>query len=152
MRFNIGIALAALAQFASLGNSHFVLQYPISLGYTDSTETTAPCGGYTVTDRSKGVANWPLGGQSIKVITTHTSVTWEYRAALLSNPTGWVSLAPILTQTGVGNFCEPQIPGYAPWVDQDAVLQVIQHAPDGALYQVRKWPLLITAYSMFRLI
>lgn len=44
--------------------------------------------------------------------------------------------APVLSQQGVGSFCEPQLPGRADWIGQDVVFQVIQHAPDGQLYQV----------------
>ncbi|KAK0713316.1 hypothetical protein B0T26DRAFT_857906 [Lasiosphaeria miniovina] len=135
MHFKLGLSgLAALAQVITLGACHYVLQFPISVGYTDSTEATAPCGGYSATSRTT-VTDWPLGGLAIAVITTHSSVTWEYKVALLSSPTVFVSLTPVLTQTGVGHFCEPVMPGYSPWLNQDAILQVIQHAPDGALYQ-----------------
>ncbi|ORX98866.1 hypothetical protein BCR34DRAFT_576860 [Clohesyomyces aquaticus] len=122
--------------FSILGSAHYVLQYPISIGYNDALETTGPCGSFSATDRSKGVTNWPVAGSAIKVLTTHPSVTWEFRAAKLSAPTVWTSLTPILTQTaGIGTLCEPQIPGLPAWIGLDAILQIISHAPDGNLYQ-----------------
>lgn len=131
------IFLVTLVQLCA---THFLLQYPTTIGYTDADQPVSPCGGYSATDRSAGVTSWPLGGNSIKVISTHSSVVWEFRAARASNPTAWVSLTPQLSQTGLGHFCEPQIPGYAPWVNQDAVLQIIQHTNHGDLYGVRRGP------------
>jgi len=67
----------------------------------------------------------------------HPVVTWEYKAALLWSLGDWKSLTPVLNQTaGVGYFCEPEMPGLREWVGLPAVLQVIQHGPDGDLYQV----------------
>ncbi|OIW25507.1 hypothetical protein CONLIGDRAFT_672541 [Coniochaeta ligniaria NRRL 30616] len=82
-----------------------------------------------------GVTNWPIGGSIINVLSTHSQITWEFNAALVGDLTRWVPLTPALSQTSVGTFCEPQILGNPAWVNQDAVLQVIGHSPDGELYQ-----------------
>ncbi|KAH7327214.1 hypothetical protein BKA65DRAFT_554771 [Rhexocercosporidium sp. MPI-PUGE-AT-0058] len=135
---HLRLALSTLLSFyISRGCSHFVLQIPTSLGYDDVNEATAPCDTFNPTDRSGTITNWTVGGYPVSVISTHSSVTWEYRVAKVSSPTVWTSLTPILTQTGTGHFCEPQIPGLgsASWLGVPAVFQVIQHAPDGALYQ-----------------
>ncbi|KAH8650812.1 hypothetical protein BGZ60DRAFT_388634 [Tricladium varicosporioides] len=135
MNFKSSNIVAGLACLISMGSSHFVLQIPTSIGYNDALEGTAPCGSFSATDRSKGVTNWQVAGAAISVITTHTSVTWDFKAALVSSPTTWVLLTPVLTQTGVGFFCEPKIPGLTAWIGQPAILQVTQHGVDCALYQ-----------------
>jgi hypothetical protein len=123
---------------AAVCHAHFILLSPISLGYDDARETEGPCGSFNPLDRSTGVTEFPLGGLAVNVITTHLTVTWEFNAALLTDVAKWVPLTPVLSQTGFGAFCEPQIPGNPAWVGLDAVLQVIQHGPDGDLYQVCK--------------
>ncbi|KAH7327213.1 hypothetical protein BKA65DRAFT_369781, partial [Rhexocercosporidium sp. MPI-PUGE-AT-0058] len=119
--------------------SHFILQVPLSLGFDDVKEIISPCDGFNPLDRSGGVTDWPVAGSSVMVLSTHLNVMWEFNAALLSDiaagtPT-WRPITLQLAQQGVGSFCEPQIPGPREWVGLDAVLQIIQHAPDGALYQ-----------------
>ncbi|KAH8650806.1 hypothetical protein BGZ60DRAFT_436689 [Tricladium varicosporioides] len=119
---------------ALITEAHFVLQTPISLGFDDDAEGTSPCGGFAATGRTN-VTNWPTGGSAINVLTTHSTATWEFKAARLSNLNHWVSLTRNLTQSGVGTLCEPKIPGRKQWEGDAAVLQVIQHRDDGALYQ-----------------
>ncbi|KAF2475594.1 uncharacterized protein BDR25DRAFT_254629 [Lindgomyces ingoldianus] len=127
--------VATLAGFAAIARAHFVLQVPTSLGFDDGKESESPCGSFSATDRSTGVTDFPIAGAPIQMLTTHTSVTWDFKAALLSSPTSFSAVLPVVQQTGVGTFCLPQVPGNAAWVGQDAILQVIQHSPDGTLYQ-----------------
>ncbi|KAF4627119.1 hypothetical protein G7Y89_g11035 [Cudoniella acicularis] len=127
------VALIALGVVA-IAEAHFVLQEPVSLGFDDDAEGTAPCGGFNASSRLN-VTNWPTSGGAVGVLTTHTTVQWEYKVARLSNLTNWVSVTPTLNQTGVGNFCETLIPGKKAWEGESGVLQVIQHGVDGALYQ-----------------
>jgi hypothetical protein len=128
---------AALMAISAMTRAHFVLTIPTSLGFDDDNEGVAPCGGFDANNRDN-VTNWKIKGDAIAVLTTHESVTWEYKAALVSDLNHWVHLTPTLNQTGVGDFCEPQIPGLGgSWLNKPAVLQVIQHGPDGILYQVR---------------
>jgi hypothetical protein len=139
MLVNLRILAAAagiIGHLATPITAHFILQIPTSIGYDDTNEGIAPCGNFNASDRSKGVKTWPVGGSAIKVLTTHTSVTWEYKMALLSNTASWTSVTPLLYQSGVPYFCEPQIPAPAAWAGLDAVLQVIQHTSHGDLYQV----------------
>ncbi|ORX98865.1 hypothetical protein BCR34DRAFT_576858 [Clohesyomyces aquaticus] len=128
--------LLSLFYLLSFTSAHFVLFDPVSLGYDDVNEVVGPCDGFNPTDRSTGVTDWPIGGAGFTILSTHPNVTWDINAALLSDPTNFVPLVPVLAQQGVGFFCEPQIPGNPAWVGQDAILQLIQHAPDGLLYQV----------------
>jgi hypothetical protein len=118
-------------------SAHFVLQVPTSLGFNDALEATAPCDGFDIGDRSKGVTDWPVNGAPVQILTTHPDVQLEIKAALLSNTSSFKFLVPVVAQHGVGTFCIPSVPGIADWVGQQAVFQMIQHAPDGALYQVR---------------
>ncbi|ORX98869.1 hypothetical protein BCR34DRAFT_495755 [Clohesyomyces aquaticus] len=126
---------ATLAALTAIARAHFVLQVPTSLGFDDAKETEGPCGSFSATDRSTGVTDYPISGAPLQMLTTHTSVTWDFKAALLSSPNDFSALLPVVQQTGVGTFCLPQVPGNAAWVGQDAILQVVQHGPDGILYQ-----------------
>jgi len=133
------IFLSAGALF-SVSTAHFILNIPTSLGFDDDNEGVAPCGGFNIRNRNT-VTNWKVKGDTIAVLTTHEESTWEYRVALLSNLHHWVHLTPTLNQTGEGDFCEPTIPGIGgSWLNKPAVLQVIQHGDDGALYQVSPRP------------
>jgi len=129
-------ACAILLSASNLVASHFVLNIPTSLGFDDDNESQAPCGGFDPASRA-AVTSWKTSGGAIGILSTHKNVTWEYKAALVADLNQWLPLTPTLRQTGTGNFCEPQIPGIeGSWLDQPAVLQVIQHGPEGALYQV----------------
>ena len=126
-----------LVGLASLTGAHFFLETPIAIGFDDLTLTEAPCGGFDPTDRSAGVTEWSVLGYPIALITTHLNVNWTFRAALLSDVTNWVDVFPRIHQTGIAEFCLPEVPGIEAWIGQDAVVQIIQEAPDGLLHQVR---------------
>lgn len=127
--------LLLLSALAAVAWGHFVLQVPTSLGFDDSKEGMAPCGGFDITNRNT-VTNWPILGAPIQIISTHPQADWEIRAALLNDTGNFVYMVPPLSQQGLGTFCLPAVPGVADWEGKDAVLQMIQHAVDGALYQV----------------
>jgi len=131
-------ALGGIAAITMGAHAHFVLQVPTSLGFDDAKEGTAPCGNLDIKDRSKGVTEWPTGGYPIQIISTHPDAEWEIQAALLNDTGTFKKLVPRVRQKGLGTFCMPQVPGLAAWKGQDAVFQMIQHAVDGALYQVRE--------------
>lgn len=101
----------AILAFSAIAKAHFVLQTPFSLGFDDEQEGVAPCGSFDPTDRSVAVTEWPIAGAPVGVISTHLDVEWEYNAALISDVTNFVPLTLHLHQTGVGSFCEAQIPG-----------------------------------------
>ncbi|KAK6520194.1 hypothetical protein TWF506_000477 [Arthrobotrys conoides] len=124
-----------LVGLASLTSAHFFLETPIAIGFDDLTLTEAPCGGFDPIDRNAGVTEWPVLGYPIALITTHLNVNWTFRAALLSDVNNWVDIFPRIHQTGVAEFCLPEVPGIEAWIGQDAVVQVIQEAPDGTLHQ-----------------
>lgn len=137
MYYQLAFPALLLGYMVAAIQGHFVLELPTSLGYNGALEATAPCDTFDPTVRTT-VTNWPTGGSAIAFITTHPSVTWIYKVALISNLSTWVPLTRTLNQTsGTGFFCEPQVPRFFAWIGLPAVLQVTQNAPDGTLYQVR---------------
>jgi hypothetical protein len=134
--------LVAAATLASLTRAHFVLQSPASLGYDDAKEIQGPCGGYDAKDRSKGVTDWPVDGMWVSLLSTHQNVKWDISAALVGDgDLQWVPLVGQFGQDGVGTVCFERVPGNPNWVGKDAVVQLVQHAVDGMLHQVRLPPL-----------
>jgi hypothetical protein len=124
-----------LLGFAAISSAHFVLQVPTSLGFDDVKEDIAPCGGFDIA-ADKVVTDWPLSGGHIQVISTHVKAKWDIRAALLSDVANFTDMLPTIAQEGLGTFCLPTVPGIAAWKGKEAVLQIIQTATDGKLYQV----------------
>lgn len=122
--------------FAGHGLGHFILQDPRAIGTRDSDQAIAPCGGYDPTSRVDEV-DWPVGGRALYVISTHLTSLWSFKAALLNSTDDWVDLGPQVYQNGFGHICLPNIPGVEAWVGQEGVVQVIQDASHGILYQVR---------------
>ena len=45
-------------------------------------------------------------------------------------------LLPAIVQTGLGDYCERDVMVHATFAGSKGVIQVIQDAPDGILYQV----------------
>lgn len=130
--------LGVVALAAGAAHAHFVLQIPTSLGYDDEKLLESPCGSFNPLDRSKGVADWPVLGQAVSVISTHGNVEWEVNAALIPEGGGaleWVPIVVPFRQQGVGFVCFESVPGHPDWVGRDAVVQLVQHAVDGNLHQ-----------------
>ncbi|KAF2475595.1 uncharacterized protein BDR25DRAFT_340289 [Lindgomyces ingoldianus] len=115
-------------------DAHFVLQLPPSLGFNDVKEGEGPCGSFSINNRDK-VTEWPVGGYPISLLTTHTKAKLTYWTALANSTDKLVDLIPQMNQMGVGDFCLPTVPGKKEWVGQDAVVQIVQEAADGSLYQ-----------------
>ncbi|KAK0701283.1 hypothetical protein B0H67DRAFT_500776 [Lasiosphaeris hirsuta] len=130
----------ALATLATLATSHFVLDTPTSIGFEDTKEGIAPCGGFEPTSRDS-VTDWTVAGGLIHVISTHPRSQFTIQAALLPSATTnsgdlvFSKLVPIVQQAGLGSLCLTGVPGIAAWEGRDAVLQVIQVATDGQLFQ-----------------
>ncbi len=128
------LLLLPLALFHPV-SAHFVLQVPTSLGFDDALEGAGPCGSFDITDRHT-VTPWPLAGGPVQVISTHPKADWTISAALLNSTGSFRPMVPQIRQAGLGTFCLPAVPGIPDWEGQDAVLQMIQNAADGLLYQV----------------
>lgn len=126
-----------LLGFSAFVIADFLLQTPVPIGFNSTQLTVAPCDGFDPTNQDAGITEWPIAGSVINIATSETDVIWEFNAALLTDVTNFVPLTPQLSQQGLGQFCEPQIPGIAAWNGEDAVLQIVQHAPEGLIYLVR---------------
>ncbi|OAL39973.1 hypothetical protein AYO20_00886 [Fonsecaea nubica] len=127
--------LSLVSAWALCTSAHFILQYPSSLGFDDDNEGTAPCGGFDVvfngTDDSI-----PVGGFPVSMLSTHPAADWLFRVTLDQQaPFNWTNLLPVVSETGLGQFCLPQLVAPAEFAGQQGVVQVIQKGPDGVLYQ-----------------
>ncbi|KAK3358175.1 hypothetical protein B0T25DRAFT_427604, partial [Lasiosphaeria hispida] len=123
----------------SAANAHFVLNSPTSLeGETinEDKEGNAPCGA-DLPDLSKNTTNdFHVDGDFVSVQLGHPQGNWLIRATLDGKASGnWSQLFPIVTQSGLGNFCEPIVTAPKEWVGKTGVIGVAVKAPDGILYQ-----------------
>lgn len=115
-------------------NAHFLLNYPTTVGFNDNNEDIAPCGGFDVSFANS--TNFYVGGDSIALTSIHPAATWLFRATLDKTAAGnWTVLLPAVAQQGQGQFCE-HVAVPASFAGQQGVIQVIQDAIDGLLYQV----------------
>jgi hypothetical protein len=116
--------------------AHFILQYPPSFGFDDDTEGTAPCGGFPVKFNASD-ADAQVDGFPVSMLSVHPAADWLFRGTLDQKaPFNWTDLLPVVSETGLGQFCIPDIKAPTSWSGKQGLVQVIQHGPDGILYQV----------------
>ncbi|KAH6606976.1 expression library immunization antigen 1 [Trichoderma cornu-damae] len=130
--------LPAILSLASLSSAHFLMNYPKSIGFDDSTEGNAPCGGFTpdLSSGSSQLVDFHVGGDSLAMRSTHTQVNWLFRVTLDAEAaSGWQQIFPIVMQSGLGNFCEPLITLPSSYAGKKGIISVVSDAPDGLLYQ-----------------
>ncbi|KAI1339203.1 hypothetical protein F5Y15DRAFT_416078 [Xylariaceae sp. FL0016] len=121
---------------ASTVSATFTLLTPPSIGTTDETEITAPCGGFTVTDSST-FTDWPFLGHDVQVGSiTDSSSLFYFNVALLSDPNNFVTLSPNVPTSRKGTWCFQKIRGKtdANWLGQKAIFQLKQYAGDGVYH------------------
>jgi len=139
------VILALSVLCVRLSRAHFLLNYPPSLGFDDGTEGTAPCGGFAVAFNGSE-PTVPVDGFPVAVLSTHPQAQWLFRATLSKQePFNWTNLLPVVDETGLGHFCIPNLSAPAEFVGQQGLVQVIQDAADGELYQVHQDPGLETS-------
>jgi hypothetical protein len=133
-----GLLLSALVGQTS---SHFLLNYPPTIGFDDDLEGTAPCGSFTIDFSTDNVTDFHVGGDALAMTSIHPQATWLFRASLgeAATPKNWTSLLPAVLQTGLGDYCEQDVIVPADFAGQKGVIGVVQDAPDGILYQVRRY-------------
>lgn len=136
--FSVALLLSA---FVGPSTSHFLLNYPPSIGFDDSLEGTAPCGGFKVDFATDNVTDFHVGGDALAMTSIHPQATWLFRAAVgeAATPGNWTTLLPAVQQTGIGDYCEQAVTVPADYAGQKGVISVVQDAPDGFLYQVRPY-------------
>jgi hypothetical protein len=122
-------------------NAHFLLNYPTTVGFNDDNEGNGPCGGFTVDFSKANVTNFYVGGDAIALTSTHPASVWLMRATLDQTAGGnWTNLLPAIAQQTLGNFCETGVKVPESFAGQKGVIQVIEDAVDGQLYQVCSRP------------
>lgn len=143
------LVLGLLVLFISQSTAHFLLNYPPTIGFADSMESTPPCGSFSVDFSTDNVTNFHVAGDSIAVTSIHPQATWLFRATLDITASGnWTTLLPAIVQTGLGAYCEQDILVPASFAGSKGVIQVVQDAPDGILYQV-SWRFHLCIISLF---
>lgn len=119
--------------------SHFILNYPQPLGYpnfNDDAEGNSPCGGQPITFASNDT-NITVGGFQLSSRTTHPQANWLFRATLSTQaPFNWTNISPVISQSGLGDFCATNLTLPAEFAGKQGLIQVTQGAVDGDLYQV----------------
>jgi hypothetical protein len=127
----------SLLTIISQSTAHFYLNSPPSIGFDDAVESTAPCGSFTVDFTKDNVTSFHIGGDSIAVTSIHPQAIWLFRASLDITASGnWTDLQPTIQQSGLGDYCQTGLVLPATWAGSKGVIQVVQDAPDGILYQV----------------
>jgi hypothetical protein len=132
---NMKAVLLGLAFALTQVNGHFTLTYPTTVGFDDNTESTGPCGGFTPTFDSP--TDFHVGGDVIAVVSTHPEANWFFRATLDKTVQGnFTNIIPEVQQLGLGAFCEQALTLPSSFAGLQGVIQIIQSAADGNLYQV----------------
>ena len=132
---NINAILLGLALGVAHVNGHFLLKYPATLGFDDSSEGTGPCGGFNPS--LANTTDFHIGGDVISVQSTHPQADWFFRATTDPNAAGgWVNILPEISQTGLGNYCEQNLTLPSSFGGMKGFVQVAQNAADGVLFQV----------------
>ena len=125
-----------LLALASVGSAHFLLNYPQSLGFIDDSEDESPCGGTDIKfqDNDTVIAT---GGFAVALRSTHPEAQWLYRATTDQQaPFNWTNIVPVIEENGLGDFCLPMLKLPDSFANKTGLIQVIQGAADGELYQV----------------
>ena len=114
--------------------AHFTLDYPASIGFSDSNENIAPCGGF-LPNLDGALVTFSVSGDWIQINNHHPESLLHYRIANENNLT-WVDLNPIVHQVGIGKLCIKTGPAPAGFAGTRGVVQVIGDGHGGALFQV----------------
>ncbi len=123
--------------FAKISIAHFTINFPSPLGSDSNNEGTGPCGGFTFSASSSNITDFHVGGDAIALITSHPQASILLRGTLDMSASGnWTTLFPVVGQYGLGAFCEPSIVVPGSWTGSTGIIQVIEDAVDGMLYQV----------------
>ncbi|CAM1505043.1 Fc.00g106800.m01.CDS01 [Cosmosporella sp. VM-42] len=124
-----------LSALAGVSTAHFLLKYPESIGFSDDDESKSPCGGFTP-DLTKDLVDWHVGGEAIAVRLTHPQCNWLFRVTTDEKAeSGWEQIFPIVQQSGLGDFCEPQVTIPESYIGKKGVVSIVSSAVDGLLYQ-----------------
>lgn len=122
---------------ASSVSAHYSLLIPKPLGTDDEQQGSGPCGGYTPDFSKNTVSDFHVGGSNVGMRLGHPQATWLFRGTLdKTGQNNWTQLFPHVTQSGLGNFCEPSIPAPESWAGKEGIIGVVGKAEDGLLFTV----------------
>lgn len=130
----------ALAGLIGLSSAHFKLKYPESIGFADAKEDQGPCGGFTP-DLSGDLVDFHVGGEALAMRMTHPQCKWLFRVTTDEKAESvWEQIYPIVMQSGLGDFCIPQVTVPEKYVGKKGIVSIVSSAMDGLLYQVCVFP------------
>ncbi|RYP56366.1 hypothetical protein DL771_011922 [Monosporascus sp. 5C6A] len=131
------IAPALLAFSVLNADAHFTITAPKPIGTNLKRQREAPCGGFKMGDRSRGVTEWPVGGIDVAWDSANATAGWQVNAVLANDTsstlTSTTNLRTLYTHAK-GPFCLPSVAGLPEWVGLDAVLQIQQWTLGGKYY------------------
>ncbi|KAF5640560.1 gpi anchored protein [Fusarium sp. NRRL 52700] len=128
--------LLSTALLYGVSLAHFELKYPESIGFKDDNEGESPCGGFTPDLSKDKLVDFHVGGEAIAVLSTHQQGNWLFRVTLNEKADGdWEQVFPIVQQSGLGAFCEPQVTVPESYAGKKGWVNVVNNAVDGLLYQ-----------------
>ncbi|PQK15962.1 hypothetical protein BB8028_0006g02840 [Beauveria bassiana] len=128
--------LISLAALAGITSAHFQLKYPPTIGFEDAKEDTGPCGGFTPDLSKSDLADFHIGGDAVAVRLSHPQSKWLFRVTTdPSDEKKWEQIYPIVLQSGLGDFCLPQLTVPEKYAGKKGVLSIVSSAVDGLLYQ-----------------
>ena len=130
------LSLFTLLAIAYTTSAHFLLNYPPTLGFDDDTEGDSPCGAADIKFADNDTTI-PVGGFPVALQSTHPQAQWLYRATTDQEaPFNWTNIVPVVNQNGLGDFCLSALTLPDAFANNSGLIQVIQNAADGMLFQV----------------
>ncbi|KAF4991015.1 hypothetical protein FGRMN_8094 [Fusarium graminum] len=128
--------LLSAAVFCGLSLAHFEVKYPDTIGFKDDDEDKSPCGGFTPDLSKNKLVDFHVGGEAIALRSTHQQGNWLFRVTLDEKAGGdWEQVFPIVQQSGLGDFCQPQVTVPEKYAGKKGWVNVVSSAVDGLLYQ-----------------
>ncbi|EXK41077.1 hypothetical protein FOXG_02393 [Fusarium oxysporum f. sp. lycopersici 4287] len=128
--------LLSTALLCGISLAHFEVKYPDSIGFKDDDEDKSPCGGFTPDLSKDKLVDFHVGGEAIALRSTHQQGNWLFRVTLNEKADGdWEQVFPIVQQSGLGDFCQPQVTVPEKYAGKKGWVNVVSSAVDGLLYQ-----------------
>ncbi|VTT61139.1 unnamed protein product [Fusarium fujikuroi] len=130
--------LLSTALLCGISLAHFEVKYPETIGFKDDNEGESPCGGFTPDLSKDKLVDFHVGGEAIALLSTHQQGNWLFRVTLNEKADGdWEQVFPIVQQSGLGAFCQPQVTVPEKYAGKKGWVNVVSSAVDGLLYQYK---------------
>jgi hypothetical protein len=140
-RICVAVLIVALLSVQAV-LAHFTLDYPVTRGFDETMEPTAPCGGYNTVASTRSQV--PLSNAFVQITAEHTSYTYQVSVIVNNNPATADFSTNQLVQVANGTRNYPQaacLPldlskNTAIKAGTNATIQIVFNGGDGSLYQV----------------